>query len=347
MAKKGKIISYFFLIALIAAGLAGWWFYNNYFKAGVKLNKDYEFLYIQSAYDINDVIYELKDKKIIIEDEKFEWLAKKMDLDKNIHPGKYRILDGMSNRQIINLIKYNKQEKVKLTFNYQIHNLEEFYEYIEEKLELESDALEAYFNDEEKLKRDFNLPRQAAFGAIIPKTYELSWAISLPDFINELKASYNNFWTKEKIKKATENTGLSTSEVITLASIVQCESSITSEQQKIAGVYLNRIKKGMLLQADPTLVFANKIWGVQRIYDKDKEIDSPYNTYKYKGLPPGPICLVFPPALNSVIDYTKHRYLFFCAKPELNGYSNFSVTYDEHMKCARNYQQTMSKKGIK
>jgi len=347
MAKKGKITKLFIFVLLIAMSIGGYWVYFNFFKAGIKLNKDYEFIYIQSAYDFNDVLYELKDKNIITETEKFEWLAKQMKLDQNIHPGKYRILNGMTNRQIINLIKYNKEEKVKLTLNSQIHDLEEFFSYVDDKLELDEELIEDYFTDDEKLQRDFNLSAQSAFGAIFPNTYELSWAISLPDFIDQLKKSYSAFWTKEKIAKAKRNTNLEVSEVITLASIVQNESYIPEEQQKIAGVYLNRLKKGMMLQADPTLVFANKIWGSQRVYDKDKEIDSPYNTYRYKGLPPGPISLTNAQAINSVIDHNKHKYLFFCAKPELNGYSNFSETYAQHEKFAKIYQSTMTKKGVK
>ncbi|MDZ4664284.1 MAG: endolytic transglycosylase MltG [Bacteroidota bacterium] len=347
MAGNSKIRSYLLLIFLIIIGVGGYWVYVNFFKTSVKLNKDYEFIYIRSAFDMNDVIYELKDKNILKETDKFEWIAKKMELDQNIHPGKYRILNGMTHRQIINLIKYNKQEKIKLTLNSQIHNMEEFILYLDDKLELDEEQLEGYFEDPNMLERDFNLAPNYAFATIIPQIYELSWATSLPDLINELRKTYNAFWTKERLAKAKKNTKLTIGEVITLASIVQNESYIPEEQQKIAGVYLNRINKGMLLQADPTLVFANKLWGVQRIYDKDKGIDSPYNTYKYKGLPPGPICLVKTQVLLQVVDLTKHKYLFFCAKPELNGYSDFSETYEQHQRYATAYQRTMNKKGIK
>ncbi len=347
MAKKRKIVSFTLLAFVLCLGIAAFWFYKNYLQASVSLTKDYEFIYIQSGFDFNDVVYELKEKKIITNSDKFEWLALKMKLDEHIYPGKYRITNEMSYRKIINLLKYNKQEKVKLTLNMQIRNMDDFYEYVDDKLELDSDLLKAYFNDEVKLKRDFNLDRDKQFASIVPGVYELNWAISLPDFVSELKEKYHSFWTKEKIERAKKNTGLSPAEVITLASIVQSESGITEEQQKIAGVYLNRLKKNMLLQADPTLIFANKKWGTQRVYDADKEIDSPYNTYKYKGLPPGPICLVYPQAINAVIDYTRHQFIFFCAKPELNGYSDFSVTYEEHQKYARKYQEAMNKKGVK
>lgn len=347
MAGKTNIRTYILLIFLIILGVGGYWVYLNFFKTGVKLNKDYEFLYIQSAYDLNDVLYELKDKGVLKETDKFEWMAKKMELDKNIHPGKYRILNGMTHRQIINLIKYNKQEYIKLTFNSQIHDMEEFIAYVDDKLELDEESIEKYFDDEIALDKDFGLPIACSFGAIIPQTYEWSWAISMDDVVKDLKKTFDAFWTKQRIADGKKNTKLNICELISLAAIVQNESYIPDEQAKIAGVYLNRVHKGMLLQADPTLVFANKIWGAQRIYDKDKDIDSPYNTYRYKGLPPGPICLVKTQALNSVIYLNKHKYLFFCAKPELNGYSDFSETYEQHEKYARAYQKAMNKRGIK
>ncbi len=347
MANKAKTGTIVILILLILGALGGFWVYQNFFKSKVKLNKDHEFIYIQSAFDLNDIVYELKDKNILNETDKFEWLAKQMDLEKNIHPGKYRVTNGMTTRQIINLIKYNKQEKIKLSFNSQIHDMEEFIDYVNDKLEINEDELEAYFEDEKKLNSDFGLTPESAFGCFFPVTYEVSWAIPLPELISLLKRKYDSYWTEEKIKKARKNTGLSVNEVVSLASIAQNESHIPEEQQKIAGVYLNRLKKDMPLQADPTLVFANKIWGTQRVYDKDKDIDSPYITYRFKGLPPGPIILTVTHSLNSVIDHAKHKYLFFCAKPELNGYSNFSETYEQHEKYARIYQQTMNKKGVK
>jgi len=226
MAGKSKIRSYITIILIITIGLGGLWVYTNFFKTAVKLNKDYEFIYVQSAFDMNDIIYELKDKNVLKETDKFEWMAKKMELDQNIHPGKYRITNGMTHRQIINLLKYNKQEKIKLTFNSQIHNMEEFILYVDDKLELDEDQLEGYFEDENMLERDFNLDPNYAFAAIIPQVYELSWATSLPDLIIELRKTYNTFWTKERIAKAKKNTNLSIREVITRASIVQNESYI-------------------------------------------------------------------------------------------------------------------------
>ena len=150
----------------------------------------------------------------------------------------------------------------------------------------------------------------------------------------------------DKRKASAKKTGFSVAEIITLASITQSESGIESEQEKIAAVYINRLNKRMLLQADPTLKFANKNFDAQRVLDADKEIDSPYNTYRYKGLPPGPICLVYTQAIDAVLNHTKHNFIFFCAKPDLNGFSDFSVTYEQHQKYATAYQKAMDKRGI-
>jgi len=345
MSKKGKskIIG---LIVMLILGAAGYYIYQKYIAGAIHLkDKNYTYVYIETNDTFEDVINDINSENIIENLEAFEFLAKKMELDKNIHPGKYRIVNGMTKRQIINLIKYNKQEKVKLTFNSQIHNLEEFIIYVDNKLELNEEELENYLSDEKKLYNAFKLDPENAFALIKPGIYEVSWAIAADSLFELLKNEYAAVWN-EKRKALAKKIGFSISEVITLASITQSESGIESEQEKIAGVYINRIKKDMLLQADPTLKFANKNFGVQRVLDADKEINSPYNTYKYKGLPPGPICLVSIQAIDAVLNHAKHNYIFFCAKPELNGFSDFSSNYEQHKKYANAYQKAMDKRGI-
>jgi UPF0755 protein len=346
MSKK-KSSRLFLLILLVVLGAGGFVVYTKFFK-GIKLNKNYTFVYIETGDDLKDIIETISAENIVKEKdiESFRWLAQKMDLDKNIHPGKYRITNGLSMRQIINLIKYDKQEKVKLTFNSQIHNLEEFISYIDDKLEMNESEIEEYLSDDKKLSDNFKLDPDNAFALVVPGVYEVSWAIKTNDLFDTLKKKYDGVWNSDRIAKA-KKTGFSVPEIITIASIVQSESAIDSEQQKIAGVYINRLNKNMLLQADPTLKFANKIWDAQRVWDSDKEINSPYNTYKYKGLPPGPICLTGVRAIDATLNYKKHKYLFFCAKCELNGYSDFSENYEQHKKYADAYQKAMDKKGVK
>lgn len=344
---KSKSKKYFFILIILILGAVSYYFYLNYFAKAIHLkNKAYTYLYIKSDDDLQEVVSSLKREDIIEEEKDFTWLAEKMKLGEEIHAGKFRINNGMTFRQIINLIKYNKQEKVKLFFNSQIHSIDEFINYVADKLELTEGDLENEFADDKFLDENFSLDPDNAFAAIVPTTLEVSWAINKQDFFKALKTNFDGIWSNARKQKA-KKIGYSVVEVITLASIVQSESTIGSEQQKIAGVYINRLETNMELQADPTLIFANKNWGVQRVLDEDKEIDSPYNTYKNKGLPPGPICLVKVQAIDAVLNYTKHKYKFFCAKPELNGYSDFSETYEEHKKFAKAYQKAITNKGIK
>lgn len=339
--KKGIVT--LIVLALIAAGV-----YLAYRKLFSKIDlkdKNYTYIYIENDHGIEEVISEINAESIIENVESFEWLAKQMDLEKNIHPGKYRITDGMTPRQIINLIKYNKQEKVKLTFNSQIHDLDEFVTYVDEKLEISEDQLEDFLHNDTKLHDYFKLDPDNAFGFLIPGVYEVSWAITSEELFKLLKDRYTKLWNSNRTLQA-KKLGFSVPEIITIASIVQCESSIESEQEKIAGVYINRLKKGMPLQADPTLVFANKNFGTRRVYNVDKSINSPYNTYKYKGLPPGPICIVNQQAIDATLNYSKHNFIYFCAKPELNGLSDFSASYEQHRKYAQAYQKAMNKLGV-
>ncbi|MBK9284810.1 MAG: endolytic transglycosylase MltG [Sphingobacteriaceae bacterium] len=342
---RRKIFRLFGFLIFCGLVLGGWLAYQKIFKP-LKLNKGYTYIFIETGDNLDNLMDELEDKEILQERKTFEWLAKKMDLKENINSGKYRINNGMNLRQIINLIKYKKEEKIKLTYNSQIHNLEEFITYTADKLEMNESELEELLSDESLLSEYFGLDPDNAFALITPGILETSWSINVNDFIKLFKNRFNDVWNASRKKKA-KQMNMQIAEIITLASIVQGESGISSEQQKIAGVYLNRLKKGMLLQADPTLKFANKKWDAVRIYDGDKEINSPYNTYKVKGLPPGPISLVKVQAIDAVLNYTKHNYIFFCAKPELNGYSDFSSSYDQHMKFAAAYQRAMNKKGIK
>lgn len=321
--------------------------YETVFKNNVHLNgKKYTYIYINRNTSYTDFLNELYEQNIINDRESFEWLAKKMNLPERLRPGKYRIDAKMTNRSIVNMIKKGKQELVKLFFNSQIRTKEQFIEYVSEKLGIEKTELEDACSNDAQLEANYHLNSENFMSLIVPKSYELSWATSVHELFVLLKQSYDGVWTNHRVARA-KAMGYSVPEIATIASIVQCESTIKSEQQKIAGVYLNRLAQGMKLQADPTVVFANGNFDVQRVLNADKEIDSPYNTYKYKGLPPGPICLVNSSSIDAVLNYSKHPYLFFCAKPDFSGYSNFTNDYTVHQKNAKAYQDALTIKGIK
>jgi UPF0755 protein len=343
--KKG-IVKKVFIVFVLCICFAGYFIYKNAFKNNVRLNgKKFTYLYIKSNSTYEDVLSEIYSQDIIEDKVSFEWTAREMDLEENIHCGKFRIDDKMSNRSIINAIKKNKQERIKLYFNSQIRSKEEFINYVTDKLELSKDKVEDFCNNDQKLDEVFHLNSENMMCLVVPKIHEISWATTFEEFEKILKKSYDSLWTDEKRTRA-KIIGFTIPEIIIIASITQSESNIKSEQQKIAGVYINRLKKGMRLQADPTVVFANQNFDVQRVLSIDKEIDSPYNTYKYKGLPPGPICLVQASSIDAVLYYTKHAYTFFCAKPDFSGYSNFTNNYLIHQKNAKVYQKALNEKGI-
>lgn len=348
MAKsKGIFKKAFLLLFICAASIVGYWAYQNIFKSNVDLNgKNFTFIYIKTGDDLQDVLDELFSQNIIDDHESFAWTAKQMKLSENIIPGKYRIDSKMSNRSIVKMIINGKQEKVKLSLNSQIRTKEQFIEYISDKLEIEESELEDYCSDNENLNNKFGLNSDNFMCLITPKVYEVNWTTHIDDLFKLLKESYDEVWAKDRLTKA-KSLEYNIQEIISLASIVQSESSIDSEQRKIAGVYINRLKKDMKLQADPTVVFANGNFDVQRVLSADKEIDSPYNTYKYKGLPPGPICLVKPSSIDAVLNFSKHDYIYFCAKSDFSGYSNFTNNYNTHMKNAAEYQGALNRKGIK
>ncbi|MGZ3884793.1 MAG: endolytic transglycosylase MltG [Bacteroidia bacterium] len=337
----------FSLAVLAVVGVVGYWAYINLYKPNVNLEgKNYKYIYIKTGAGYDDVLEALYDENVIDNHKTFEWMATRLDLDKNIHPGRFRISNGMNNRQIINMLRNNRQEKVKLTFNSQIHNLEELTEYIDAKLELSADEVEEVLGNDGLLEKKYGLDPDNVFALFLPNVYEVSWAIGRNELFDQIKEKFDEVWNKQRIEKA-KKTGFSIPQLMTLASIVQGESGIESEQEKIAGVYINRLKKDIPLQADPTLKFANRNYDAQRITNADKDVDSPYNTYRNKGLPPGPISLVYTQSIDAVLNYSKHNFIFFCAKPDFSGFSDFTCTYKEHEKFAEAYQKALDKKGIR
>jgi len=347
MSKRSKKRNISFFVLLVLVGTLAYFAYNVFIANKAELeNRSYVFLYIERNDNIEDLISKINSEKLLENTEAFEWLASSMKLKENLHPGKYRITNGMNARQIINLIKYNKQEKIKLSYNSQIHNLEEFVDYTAMKLELESDEILERLEDENYLDKAFGLNPGNAFALVTPGVYEVGWAISSEELFEIFEKRFHLVWNDWRRKQA-KSIGYSIPEIITMSSIVQSESGIASEQAKIAGVYFNRLKKGMLLQADPTLKFANGNFEVQRVLKADKAISSPYNTYLFKGLPPGPIALVTTQAIDATLSYKRHNYFYFCAKPGLNGYSDYSLNYDQHKKFASAYQRSMNDRGIK
>ena len=300
-------------------------------------------LYIYDNDDFEAIKDKLYSDSIIINKKSFEWLAKKLEYPKYIKSGHYVIKDGMNNNRLINMLRSGSQTPVKFTFN-NIRTLEQFCQCADDQLEIDSaNLLNTLINNSHL--HEYGFDRYKLPALFIPNTYELYWNINTEDFIAKMEKEYSKFWNEERLKKA-ENIGLSPVEVSTLASIVDKETTKVSEMPRIAGVYLNRLNKRWLLQADPTLVFAIGDFNIKRVLDVHKEIDSPYNTYKHIGLPPGPICIPSIAAIDAVLNAEKHKYFYFCAKDDMSGYHVFAKNIKEHNINAEKYRKALNKKKI-
>jgi UPF0755 protein len=264
--------------------------------------------------------------------------------NRTLIPGKYNIRGIKKLKTIVSLIVSGKQEFVTVHINSQITHPEDICRYLDAKLFYKVADFRKMFSST-LLKSTLGRDSTNYFFCMIPKTYKLPWTIRPEILADSMVYHYKKFWNSKRLNAA-QKLNLSSSEIITLASIVQSESSVYSERQKIARVYLNRIQAQMPLQADPTLVFANRLQGVKRLLNSDKTIDSPYNTYKYKGLPPGPIALTYTTAIESVLHCDTNAFLFFCARAERDGFSNFSKTYTEHLRNAKTYQASLNHNKI-
>ncbi len=250
----------------------------------------------------------------------------------------------MSNSDIVNMLRLGKQDPVKLEFN-SIRTVAQLAGAIGQQLEVDSIAFLALFNDRAYLESK-GFTTENAISVFIPNTYSVNWNINAKSLFERMCKEYDKFWNSSR-KSLAKSIDLSPTEVSTLASIVEQETAKNDEKPVVAGVYLNRLRKDMLLEADPTLIFAAGDFSIHRVLNVHKEINSPYNTYMYKGLPPGPICVPSPASIDAVLHYKKHNYLYFCAKETLDGYHNFAENYKEHLSNAKRYQAALDRMKIK
>ena len=332
-------------ILLIFAMAFGYWLYRSVMSPNVQTagGKDVE-LFIPTGSDYNQVKTILADAQFIINEKSFNWVANKKELPDNIHPGRYIVKDGMSNNQLVNMLRGGLQSPVKVTFN-NIRNVDMLAGRIASQIEADSTSISNLLHNQEYINQlGFNSYTIPAL--FLPDTYEFYWNTDAEGFVVRMFQEYNKFWNEER-KQQAQSKGMTPVQVSTLASIVNKETNMTDEMPRVAGVYLNRLKNNWLLQADPTLIFAWNDYSIKRVLDRHKEIESPYNTYKYLGLPPGPICIPSLSAIKAVLNAENHHYFYFCAKEDFSGYHNFAKTLAEHNRNAAKYQQALNQRGIK
>ncbi|MEM6263928.1 MAG: endolytic transglycosylase MltG [Bacteroidota bacterium] len=321
--------------------------YQRVFSPAVSIEGDEPyFLLIPNGADYIYVAETLKRDKIITNPQGFQWVARRMNYPRSIRPGRYKIEDGMSNRELIQLLRSGQQTAVRFTF-VKFRRPEDFALHAAQYFEFGKTELMAVLNNREFLKKEFNLTPETVFTIIIPNTYEIWWNTPPEEFIKRMYKEYRAFWGRNGRREARQRMRLTRQEVMTLASIVEEETIRNDERPKVAGVYLNRIRKSMPLQADPTVKFAVGNFELRRILNEHLEIDSPYNTYKYPGIPPGPICTPSITSIDAVLANERHKYYYFCAKTDGSGYHHFSKTLMEHNMYANQYHQMLNQKGIR
>ena len=338
------------LVALVvvgAFGLLGYLYvwYNQAFTANFKNWNEQEYFYVTSDDSYHSVLKRLEPYMTDIEG--FEQIASQRSYEGNVITGRFKLVNGMSNYDLIEALRINIP--VRLTFNNQ-ERIENLAGRIGGQIEADSIAMMDVFMDPVFLEENDMTP-ETVLACFLPETYEFYWTVSPLKIRNRLHKEYLKFWNAERKQKA-EALGLTPVEVTTLASIVQKETAKEDEKAKVAGVYLNRLKLGMPLQADPTVVYAKKLYTndfdqtIKRVYLKDTQIPSAYNTYQNVGLPPGPIFMSDKSSIDAVLNAEKHDYIYFCASVDRMGYHEFAETYVQHTANSKKYSKWLNENGI-
>ncbi len=340
---KRFLLIFFLIILIIASGL-GYFVYGVIYNPNVwtaegkpvtikiPTNTDYD--------GLKNILYE---NGLVIHRKNFEWVASFKKLENSVKSGNYEIKNALSNNELINLLRSGNQVPVKVIFN----NVKDVYQVAEKVApQIEADSIEIieYVYSTEFLQK-ISFDSADVSLLFIPNTYEFYWNTSAKGFAKRMHEEYESFWSGRRTNLA-DDINLTIKEIVVLASIVEKETQKNSEKARIAGVYVNRLNRKWLLQADPTLLYVLDDPSIKRVLNVHKKIDSPYNTYKYLGLPPGPICIPSIASIDAVLNYERTTYMYFCAKDDLSGAHSFAKTLKEHNRNAKKYQKALNKLKI-
>ena len=320
-------------------------YYNKYYKPNTSFEDDIIFLYVMED---DSLAFKDSISKYIKSEKTFYKVAERLEYLKNKKTGRFKIAKDIGNNDIVNSLKFNNTP-VNVTFNNQ-ERVENLAGRVSKQIYTDSTSLLLAFRDKKFLK-DNNLNEQNVLSIFIPNSYNIYWNTSPEDFRDRMLAEYNKFWNKDRSEKAAK-LGLTKLEVISLASIVQIESRRNDERPRVAGLYINRIKERMRLQADPTVIYSLKKYYnnfdtiIRRVLYRDLKINSEFNTYKIKGIPPGPITMPDISAIDAVLNHENHNYLFMVADPSNRGYHLFASDIDGHNRNKKAYIRWINSRGI-
>ncbi|MBP9792444.1 MAG: endolytic transglycosylase MltG [Flavobacterium sp.] len=327
------------LLALVA------FVYLKAFSSNTKFEEDKKYVFIPTGATYEDVLKILSSEVKNIEG--FKFVAEKRSYDSNVFPGRFLLKKGMGSFQIVSALRHN--EPLNLSFNNQ-ETIEKLVSRVSSQMEVDSLTLMKSLKDSVFMSQNgFN--EETILAMFIPNTYEVKWNLSANDFRDKMAKEFKKFWNDERLAKA-KVLNMTPVQVMTLAAIVHKETVKQDERPRVAGVYLNRLKTGMPLQADPTIIFAlrkkanNQDLVIKRVFEGDLRINSPYNTYVNLGLPPGPVAMPDISAIDAVLNAEKHNYLYFCASVERFGYHEFAETFNEHVAIAKKYRDWVDNQGV-
>ena len=341
--KKTMIVAIGLLVAIVGVCIA-WKGYRYYNASVVDLGmQKKEILYIPTGATYQTVKDSMNRRGWIADEDVLDRMAGLMSYTGKVKPGRYEIENGMSARSLLNMLRSGNQKPVRITFN-NIRTVDKLASVVSRHLEADSTDLVAAMTDE-AVVREMGLNSETRLVIYLPDTYEIWWNTSPEDFVERMKKEYDTFWTEERRAKA-EEIGLTPTEVSILASIVEEETNKADEYPIIAKIYLNRLKQNWPLQACPTLKYAMGDMTIRRVLKRDMEIDSPYNTYKNRGLPPGPIRIPSKTVIDAVLNPAEVDYMFMCAKADGSGRHSFARTQAEHNRNAEEYHRLLDGRRI-
>ncbi len=342
MSTKAKLGLALLGFILLLVGIKAYDYLSDYLAGNV--NDKEKYLYVATGSDFEAVMQNIRESEILDDTASFREAALQMEYPNKVKPGKYRLEPGMSNRRLINMLKAGNQEPVQLYFQ-NIRLKRNFAGMLSRKLEADSLSI-IQLLDSTEFVNAYGFTKENVYTVFIPNSYELYWNTDAKKFFLKMFDEYQKFWNDER-KAQAEKIKLTPIQVSILASIVDGEALVDREMPIIAGLYLNRFYKGMRLESDPTVIFANNDFTIRRVLNKHLRKESPYNTYRNAGLPPGPINMPSIAAIDAVLNFEKHNYIYMCAKEDFSGYHNFAVSLSEHQANARKFQQALNDRNIK
>lgn len=339
-----KLLGIFvFLILFIGAVIITYRYASKIYIDGVEMSENEKYFYIEKGTSLSQLSEQLYNQGILKDTSSFLWVAEKKSFD-TPKTGRFLIKNKMSNNQLVNILRSGMQEPLKLTLN-SVRTLPKLAGKVGAALYLDSASLINALSNSE-LASQYGFDRYTFATMLIPNTYEFYWDTDVNEFLDRMATEYKRFWTEERKQKA-RKLDLTQSEVSILASIVQAEQQRhRDERPKVAGLYLNRLERGMRLQSDPTLIFALGDFGIKRVLNQHKRVNSPFNTYKYEGLPPGPINIPEISSIDAVLNAEDHRFLYMCAKADFSGYHHFAKTLRQHNQYAAEYRRELNRRRI-